>query len=377
MIKSTSGLPILITRQAQLGDLLKRLLTEPVVAVDTESDSMYVYHEKVCLVQFSIAETDFLVDPLSGLNLSPLGKLFADPRVEKVFHAAEYDVLCLKRDYGFEFKHLFDTMWAARILGWTHVGLAPILEEYFGVRLDKRWQRYNWGKRPLDRAALAYARLDTHYLLDVRAMQLAKLRAAGHLEEANEVFDQLTGVTPAPRTFDPDSFWRVKGVWDLTGREQAIVRELHIYRDYEAQLSDKPLYRVLGDHTLIALAQTRPHRREDLLRIGGMTHGQIDRYGRGILDAVAQGCKAAIPRPPHSPRPDERILIRYEALRTWRNDIARQRGVEPDVIMSNATLMGVAHRCPYDLADLEGIDGLGPWRRKAYGPQMIQVVRET
>ena len=116
--------PVLITQTEQLGAMLRRLMNAPAVGVDTESDSLYVYREKVCLVQLSIPDVDYLVDPLApGLSLEPLGKLFAAPGVVKVFHAAEYDVMCLKRDAGFQFRNLFDTMWAARILGWPQFGL--------------------------------------------------------------------------------------------------------------------------------------------------------------------------------------------------------------------------------------------------------------
>lgn len=369
--------PIVVTQQPQLNAMLERLMAAPSVAVDTESDSLYVYHEKVCLVQFSIPAQDYLVDPLSGIDLAGLGKLFAEPRIEKVFHAAEYDILCLKRDFGFEFNNLFDTMWAARILGWKQVSLASILQEHFDVRLDKRWQRHNWGQRPLDGAALAYARLDTHYLLAVRDRQLAQLRAAGREEEAREIFDQVSCVTPAPHTFDPQSFWRVKGVWDLTGREQAIVRELHAYRDQQARQHDRPPFRVLSDQTLIALARRRPRSLQALHAIHELTPLQINRYGHGILEAIARGCQAEIPRPIYAPRPDESLLQRYEALRAWRNTLARQRGVEPDVIMSNTTLMEIAHRRPTTLADLEGIEGLGPWRRTTYGEQILRVVNEA
>ncbi len=368
--------PALITRPAQLSQMLKQLCNESAVAVDTESNSMYVYHEQVCLVQFSIPGQDFLVDPLAGLDISPCRELFADPGVEKVFHAAEYDILCLKRHYGFEFQNLFDTMWAARILGWPSMGLAAILKEHFGVQLDKRWQRYNWGQRPLERAALLYARLDTHYLLELHTIQWAQLRAAGRLEEAREIFDQVAQTTPTPHTFDPDDFWHVKGVWDLTGREQAIVRELYAYREREAQRQNKPPFRILGDRTLIALAQAQPRRLEDLRGLDGMTAGQIARYGHGVLEAIARGRQATIPASPTLSRPDERILSRYQALRAWRNGVARRRGVEPDVIMSNATLMSLAHRAPATLTDLEGIEGLGPWRRTTYGEQVLQVLRD-
>ena len=101
---------------------------EPVVAVDTESNSLYAYRERVCLIQFSSPEKDYLVDPLE-IDVSTLAPLFASTEIEKIFHAAEYDLLMLDRDFGFRVSNLFDTMVAARILGWKAVGLGSILRE--------------------------------------------------------------------------------------------------------------------------------------------------------------------------------------------------------------------------------------------------------
>src|SRR5450756_1232142 len=123
-----SGLPdpIWVDNAAQLEAMLQALLAQPIVAVDTESNSLYAYRERVCLIQFSIPKEDYLVDPLAGLDLSPLGTLFANLQIEKIFHAAEYDVICLRRDFGFTFTNLFDTMIAGRVLGRTAVGLASM-----------------------------------------------------------------------------------------------------------------------------------------------------------------------------------------------------------------------------------------------------------
>jgi ribonuclease D len=108
--------PVVVTSPPQLEALLDELSAQSAIGVDTESNSLYAYHERVCLIQCSIPGADYIVDPLAGLDLSPLARFFANPGVQKVFHAAEYDVMCLKRDFGFRFANLFDTMWAARIL---------------------------------------------------------------------------------------------------------------------------------------------------------------------------------------------------------------------------------------------------------------------
>jgi len=373
----TLPLPILITQREQLAAMLRRLMAEPFVGVDTESDSLYVYHEKVCLIQLSIPDADYLVDPLApGLDIAPLGKLFASSHVVKIFHAAEYDVMCLKRDAGFEFRNLFDTMWAARILGWRQIGLAAILEEHFGVRLDKRWQRYNWGRRPLERAALAYARLDSHYLLSLRDIQMRDLAARGRIEEAREVFDQVAAVTAQP-PHEPhaDDFWRIKGAGDLTPRSQAILRELYLFREREARRRDWPPFKIMGDKTLLALAQAKPHRLHDLDHFKGMTPLQVKRYGEGVIDAVTRGLSAPTPRVPRNWPPDYGALNRYEKLRAWRRQVAAERGVEPDVVVCNAVLMAVAHRQPSTLQDLEGIEGLGPWKLKTYGEQLVEALK--
>ena len=139
--------PVMITRPQALSKMANRLGSEPILAVDTESNSLFAYQERVCLIQFSTPQEDFLVDPLALDDLSPLERLFADPQIEKIFHAAEYDLITLKRDFKFDFENLFDTMVAARILGWEEIGLGSILKAEFDVELNKRYQRANWGRR--------------------------------------------------------------------------------------------------------------------------------------------------------------------------------------------------------------------------------------
>ena len=98
--------PALIATPSDLTALLHDLEKTPVVAVDTESNSLFAYWEQVCLVQFSTPERDYIVDPLALPELGALAPLFANPRQQKIFHAAEYDILILKRDYGFAFVNI-------------------------------------------------------------------------------------------------------------------------------------------------------------------------------------------------------------------------------------------------------------------------------
>ena len=134
MVPDSLAPPELIQSSSQLDRLVNELSCQPRIAVDTESNSLHAYRERVCLIQFSTAETDYLVDPLALDGLDILGPIFADPKIEKVFHAAEYDLICLRRDYGFNFANLFDTMQAGRILGRKLAGLDRLIEEKFNLK---------------------------------------------------------------------------------------------------------------------------------------------------------------------------------------------------------------------------------------------------
>ena len=371
--------PTIVTSTAQLKELLESCAAQPTVAVDTESNSLYAYQERVCLIQFSIPGVDYLVDPLTGLKLAPLGDLFANPEVQKVFHAAEYDVMCLKRDFGFQFTNLFDTMWAARILGWPRVGLGNVLQEVFGVRTQKRYQRYNWGKRPLDAEARLYASLDTHYLLPLRDLQADALTQKGRWEEAREVFDQIAASDPMPPTTpDADDFWRIQGAHDLPPRQQAILRELYVWREREARRLDRPPFKVLDKHTLVALAQARPRTAEELASVDGLKPYHVHRYGKGILRAVGRGMQARPPQPPPPPpRHSDAETARFQALRAWRKQVATKRGVGVGVILSNAILWTLAKQNPRTLDALDDVEGLGPWKRETYGKAILKVLEST
>lgn len=368
--------PIWVDKPTELEKLLTMLLNEPVIAVDTESDSLYSYFEKICLIQFSTPVADYVVDPLN-VDVSCLGEFFATNQTQKVFHAVEYDLLCLKRDYGFTLNNLFDTMTAARILGWSKYGLGSILQKYFNVKLNKRFQKYNWGERPLKPKALNYARLDTHYLLPLRRIQLKELEERKRLREATDAFQRAAQVEPTPKEFDPDDFWRVKRVRNLSRQDQAIVRELFILRDKIARKLDRPPFKVMNNSTMIYLAQQKPTRLADLNGIKGLEDRLIREDGQDVLAAIQTGQAAPLPEDPRHQhqRLDTQIVTRYETLRHWRNDLAANRGIEPDVIFDNHTLMRIARYNPQHLSSFAKIGALSEWQIKTYGQTLLDILK--
>ncbi|MEM9776038.1 MAG: ribonuclease D, partial [Chloroflexota bacterium] len=197
-------------------DCLRDLEQHKTICIDLESNSLYVYKEEICLIQISAGDRDYIIDPKSNIDLTPFGELIQNPDIEKVFHASEYDLILLKRQFDWNVANLFDTMWAARILGVEKIGLANIIKDVFGVELDKKFQTANWGKRPISEDMLAYAQNDTHYLHRLRDHFAEKLKARGHWEEAQESFHLQTQVNMPNTSFNPDKFWDLHGVRDLT-----------------------------------------------------------------------------------------------------------------------------------------------------------------
>jgi ribonuclease D len=368
----------LIKTPGKWANCLAQLQVEPRLAVDLEANSMYAYRESVCLIQVSTPRQDFILDPLAIQNLDGFGQILSDPTIEKIFHAAEYDLILMKRQYEWELNNLFDTMWAARILGYQRYGLASLLEQFFGVHLNKRYQKSNWCKRPLSPAQLSYACFDTHFLFRLRDRLAEEIAEKGKLEEAAETFVEHTRVSVSDNGFDPDSFWSINGAHDLNRQEQAILKALNIYRDQEAKKRDQPLFKIFSDRTLFEIAQRSPENLNELATIRGMSKGQIRRYGHRLLDVIRAGRHHKPPAmPPRPKRASDSVVNRYEKLHTWRKNRARARGVESDVIISRNALWDLAHNNPQTDEELAQVESIGAWRCKTYGPEILRLLQDS
>jgi ribonuclease D len=363
--------PILITRPDALRQMVNKLSSEPILAVDTESNSLYAYQERVCLIQFSTPQDDFLVDPLALDDLSPLESLFADPHIEKIFHAAEYDLITLKRDYKFDFENLFDTMIAARILGWEEIGLGSILKAEFDVELNKRYQRANWGKRPIPPEMLAYARLDTHYLIPLRFRLKSELKSNGRWPLAEEDFARLRHVNGRDPQDQPEPCWRVRGAYDLNPQQAAVLLELCRYRTKVAKSINRPVFKVIGDRTLLAIAEMCPRSEGELKVITALSPKQCQRHAAGLLRAVEGGLKAEPVYPPRTPRPNELYLLRLETLRNWRKMTAKEMQVKSDVVLPRDVMNAIAAHDPANHDELAELMDQVPWRLDRFGDQIL------
>lgn len=370
----------ILTDSAAVAGFVQELAGETVIAVDLEADSMHCYREKVCLLQFTTSARTVLIDPLSGADLSVLKPVMADAAVRKLFHAADYDIRCLARDFGFEVRGLFDTMIACQFLGEEKVGLADVLGKYFGVELDKQFQRADWAQRPLSGEMIRYAAEDTRHLHRLVDLLEARLIEKGRREWVAEEF----GLLEKARFTEHEGpmFLRTKGASALDRRQLAVLEELLQWREAEAQRRDCAPFKVFGGKGLLEIARNAPVSLQGLVAIEGVFPRLVDRYGKKILAAVQVGLELPtdlLPVYPRSPRleKDPAADKRLSALKEWRKGRAESLEIDSGVLINNALLETLSRQVPQTSEQLELVPGLKNWQRQVLGGDILTVLKSS
>jgi ribonuclease D len=368
--------PRLVTDEDALAQLTARLALVGRIAFDTEAASFHRYVDRVYLIQLSSDSETALIDPLEITNLEPIGAILEDPRVEVVFHDADYDLRVLNRDYGFRARNLFDTRLAAQLAGEEAVGLGALLEKYVDVKLDKRFQRADWSQRPLSEEMVAYAASDTRHLLRLRDILAERLEELARLHWAEEEFLRLENLRWTGGVKDEESHLRIKGAKGLPPRQRVILERVYAWRDATAAELDRAPFRVLGNDTMLAIARAAPETLGALSRIKGVSASIARRNGQAILSAVKQGVdcpKEALPKAPRRTRlkPDPGCVTRLERLKELRNARAESCGMDPGLVCPNGTLQAIARMAPATAAQLNDVAELRAWQRSVLGELAI------
>ena len=370
--------PVYLDTTSTLDRFLATIATTRILALDTEGASFHRFVDRIYLLQLSTREQTAIIDPMPVGTPPRLGQLLEDPAVEIVFHDADYDLRLLRQDYGWLVRNIFDTRLAAQLLGIKSFGLAALLERYFGVKLDKKFQRADWSMRPLSQGMLDYAAQDTIHLLELRDRLHHDLDRAGRLDWAREEFGLLEGTRWADE--DPAaSFLRIKGARDLTRRELAVLRELVPWRDAIARSLDRATFRVLGNEQLIEMAKRRPSSRDDLAAIKGMPRGLLDARASEMLAAIQRGLAvpdADLPRFPKGPRweRDPDFDSRVATLKTVRDEAAARLDLDPGVLCARERLEAVARKNPKSIEELDSVTELRRWQRAVLGEDFVRVL---
>lgn len=368
----------MIASQEALAELARRLEKESIIAVDMEADSMYHFHEKVCLVQVGTRSSQVLIDPLAVPDFSCLRETFANPDIIKVFHGADYDIRCLHRDFGITVENLFDTQLACRFLGITATGLEAVIHDRFGVCLEKKYQKKDWSQRPLPPEMLEYAASDTEYLIPLAEMLMAELSEKGRLEWVREECDLLSRVRSSQSDDEP-LFLRFKGAGRMNSRTLAVLESLLRLRLEVAEKKDRPAFKVFSNHSIHKIAASKPTNVGRLENLNVLSHRQAMMYGKDIVERV-KAClhtpeselpvyprKKAPVLPPNSPK-------RVKAIKSWRNRVAKELEIDPALICNKSLMTNIAAVHPKEMADFERVEDMKEWQKRAFGGDILRVL---
>lgn len=368
-----------IDRSEQVASLGELLADASLLALDTEAAGYHRYHDRLCVVQLSTRDETYVIDALAA-DIAPLGVVLSSGANETILHDADFDLRLLGRDHRIGVANLFDTKIAAQLTGETTLGLAGLVEKYLGVRLDKRHQRADWARRPLPPELIEYAAEDTRHLPALRDVLRSRLVELDRLRWAEEEF-RLREATQPASVENGDGWQRIRNTRDLTPRQMAALRELFRWRDGLARERDVAPFRVLGNDTLVAVARHMPADKAALGALDGVTSLIATRYGDDLVEAVARArtlADAELPvrvRGPRRPPPDPQFDALVERLRTVRDRVADEMGLERGFLMPRQQLEEIARLRPKDANALRDVQDMREWQIEAMGQALIDVVK--
>lgn len=374
--------PDILSTPSDIAELAKALSNSPFIGIDTEMDSFFCYHEKVCLLQISNEDTDYLVDPLAA-DLSPLIPIFADDKHTAIFHAGENDIPHLRKEHGLVFARVFDTYIAAGFLQYATRSLAGLLQMHFDVVQDKRYQKANWNIRPIPDDMAQYALYDTRFFIPLREILYNQLVEQNLLDDAEQAFLHASQAVINEKVFCEDNWSRIKGLERLPNNAHGIVKSLYIWREHIADTTNTPPFRVMPDYIIIKLALARPTSQEQLVDM--LTESGRSRLSRqnikDLHQAISQGIAlGSIPVPKHKSRnaegysPAQQAI--YRRLKDWRNAKCEQCKLTTEQVMSNRQLKLVLQAAPQSPEALIQIDSLTARQIDQYGTDLLEIMQK-
>ncbi len=352
---------------AGLERLIPSLRAAEAVALDTEADSLHNYAEKVCLMQLSVADAHFVVDPLSGLDLTGLVEILADKRL--IVHGGDYDLRLLRAWKGFRPRgEVFDTMIAAQLLGIEQIGLASLVQQLLDVALVKDSQKSDWSRRPLSEKQLRYAVNDTRYLEALAERLHGELLQWGRVAWHQESCRAMVAATGCDRARDPEDVWRIKGAGRLSRRQLACLREIWRWRDTLARRVNRPPFKVLQNHRILELVEWADSQPGAPLDQGPkLPRDIVGSRRRALGHALDRAAAMAESEWPELRRTAPSDLPSFnddelDALRTECARIAAELGIMPWTLAPKAALESIARTRPRTEEEIMACAGLLRWQ---------------
>ncbi|HKL00247.1 MAG TPA: HRDC domain-containing protein [Desulfotignum sp.] len=367
-----------IASDTDLASACDRISKHPIIGVDLEADSMHSFKEKICLIQIATGDEAFLVDPFTIDNFSPFVQILENPDIIKVFHGADFDVRSLDREMGARIENLFDTEIACRFLNVRERGLAALLKAHFDVYVDKKFQKQDWSKRPLKSDMVAYSVGDVAYLIALHTRLVDSLAAVGRLHWAKEECE-AQALVRYENNHAPPFFKKFKGAGKLDNRSLAVLEHLLAVRMDMAEKKDVPLFKIMSNQSLLAMANSRPASAKEMVAKKMLSKRQAQMYGELCQKAISRAMALPhkeLPSYPRTvmPKKTPAVMDRINALKKLREKKSVSLGMEPGFLFNNSTITDLALEKPATMTELDAMGVLRNWQKDVLGEAIVETL---
>ncbi len=357
---------------------LKIISIEPKIAIDLEANSLYEYPGEICLIQISVRGFDFLLDPLAHFSFPELGELLSNKNILKIFHASEYDLRLLWKQYKWQITNLFDTMLAGKLLGCKQLGLVSLLKTFLNVQHDKKFQKSNWKHRPLSNQQLSYAYRDSHYLIPLAEVLQKQLEEKGLWDEAQEIFNDFSkGIIIEEEEQKSIQFYKTFRSKNLPEKNLKILQKLFFFREELGQSLHILPNKLISNKCLLNISKKIPETLDELNLITGIHSISNKIKKQELLEVILKTVNSEEPlyTPPVNNNPQ--IKNRTSLLLQWRKQKSIMRDIDSDAILPKNKLFLLALYGPKTISELEQLEILGPVRLKMYGEEIINIFKKA
>lgn len=370
----------LIEKQTDLLHMVSSLQSVRTVALDMEADSFHHYRPKVCLIQLTFDNQNYIVDPLADISLGEFLKLLSER--ELVIHDAGYDLRMLSGDFGFApAAPVFDTMVAAGLAGMKNVGLSAMMHEVLGAPASKHHQKADWSRRPLPDYLLEYAAVDTACLFQIKEFLENRLIELGRLEWHEEscrgaVKSALAAKEPAIE----EDHWRIKSSGMLKPQEMAFLRQLWNWREDVARKTNIAPFMILRNEDLLKLAEWGMHHRKEFDDQTEFPVRQARRYAKSLIAELNKAQKLPPEEWPGPRRSDpskklsEKVRKVVNQLKDECEKIAQQIDLPLNLIASRQSLTRIVVSKAVTLDQIREKEILLNWQARLLLPAVQKIL---
>lgn len=266
-----------------LSDFCERAKNSKIIGFDTEFVSENRYRPDLCLLQIAADGEYAIVDTLAVPDVTPFWELLVTGDHTTLVHAAREEFLFCFRAIGKRPKNLFDVQLGAGMIGFEYpASYGNLVSKLLGSKIDKGETRTDWSRRPLSKRQIDYALSDVTHLEGIYKKILAKMEKLGRTTWYQEEIAKWQ--TALEKTEIEPQWRRVSGISSLNRRALAIVRELWIARDQEAERKNRSPKRVLPDDLVVELAKRGTADPDRLKAIRGFEN----RVSKSMIPAIAE-----------------------------------------------------------------------------------------